>query len=116
MTEKTQNLIRFIKRERCDEDNTLIDTAIRFMMRYSGCDRDVYNGGIINDIIFEAFADFMGSVNNPKFQLYMLKDIMNIHREDVTYSVYEAMLSTMQLCQVRDDTGYINGFEVKYFG
>ena len=103
-----------IKAMKHNYEESLKETLIKFMMNYSGCDREVYTPDKVNQIIFQAFADFMDTVDSPREQLYMMKDAMSIHHLDKDYDIYDAMLSTMMLVQVRDNDCFINGFDASF--
>ncbi|MBQ9733682.1 MAG: hypothetical protein IJV74_05550, partial [Clostridia bacterium] len=67
---------------------------------------------ILRSIIYEAFMDYIASCDNLRSFFYHLKEARYwcnwMPREgidDIT-----AVLIAFQLCSVKDDTGYINGF------
>ena len=112
MDRKTSGMILFLK-HRGSEYPSYREAAIAFMMQYSGCGHDAYPKEIIEDIIFEVFRDFIGSCDNPSFELWQVRECKKIAdlAGDHDKNVYDYMLTTLVLCSVRGDTGYVNGFK-----
>lgn len=117
MDEKTIRMIKYLKSYGTNWDS-LKEAAIRFMMSYSGCDREAYTDEIINRILLQIFGDFLDHVDKPSFQLFQISEYLRMH--DLSYEmgiceskkdIYDAICNCLYMVQVREDsTHYINGF------
>lgn len=87
---------------------TLQETAIAFMADYTGTPESYYNKENLYDIVKGFFLDFLGSTDDPVFTVsqYFHAKHLGLETRDDTY----AMLVAMQLAQVRNEHGYVNGF------
>lgn len=113
MDKVTLGIIKALKHNY--DKGTLKEIVIDFMSEYSGCPKDIYTTDKVNQIIFQAFADFMDTVDSPRQQLYQLKDSMRLNSYvNHDYDIYDAMLSTMMLVEVCSGDYYINGFNDEY--
>ena len=110
MENKVVGMIRFLKHNYANFES-LRETAIAYMMEYSGCERSTYTDGVIEPIIFEVFCDFMDTVDKPSIHLRQMRESAKINQMlRNNYNVYDAMLSAMFMVQVREHGEYINGF------
>ena len=92
--------------------STLKQAVIAYMSDRCICPVEAYTDENLRDIIYEAFMDYLSSCNNLRAFFYHLKEARywcdwrpREGVDDIT-----AVLIAFQLCCVRDDTGYINGF------
>ncbi|MCI8843235.1 MAG: hypothetical protein HFF08_03880 [Oscillospiraceae bacterium] len=77
-----------------------------YMSQECGCEKEIYQGKLLENILRTALFDYMNSANNPGYELRQLLQ---------NYALWEPSLSericTMfALVNVRDDNGYVNGF------
>ena len=112
MNERTANIIWVCKGHHNYDCNTLKEAVAHYMSEECGCPIEVYTDRVLLSIVWEAFMDFMSVCTNPRYFLYTLKDAKYwcdySPREGV--DDVQAILIALQLCRVRDDEGYVNGF------
>ena len=91
---------------------TLKQAVIAYMSDRCCCPVEEYTDKNLRGIIYDAFMDYMFSCANSREFLYHIKEALywcdwspREGMDDIT-----AVLIGFQLCNIRDDTGYINGF------
>lgn len=120
MDEKTINMIKYLKSYGMNW-SSLKEAAIRFMMNYSGCDREVYTDEVINRILLEVFGDFLDHVDKPSFQIFQISEYLRMYDLaqqvgvcETKKDIYDAICNCLYMVQVRDDNAhYVNGFTEK---
>jgi len=107
MEDRTIKFIRAIKGG-IEFRPTIEETAVAFMSDYSGVPESRYTNDLLFKIVKDFFLDFLKTADNPSFEMWRFFDVKYkaFETRDDTY----AMLVTMQLAQVRNDDGYVNGF------
>lgn len=132
MDEITIKLIYDIKKPK-DEwyeegATTHADIAIRSLMEYSGCNKSTYSLYILHKIVRQCFVNYLTTAKHIQCTLNdyyecLDKRIINgslfypntykkdYTPKDITEFEIEAMLTALQLTQVKTNTGeFINGF------
>lgn len=106
MTQRTCNIIM------CCKGNTKYSFKkgpLYSIKRYMGkeCDYpwEKYTPRMLDEMLYTALADYIDGVKKPSFVLYELKEYGKFAN-----SIAEKICNMFSLVQVRDDTGYINGF------
>ena len=94
------------------EFSTLKQAVIAYLSDRSGCPAEFYTDNALRSFIYDVFMDYISSCSNIRAFLYDIKEALywcdwrpREGVDDIT-----AVLIGLQLCDVRDDTGYINGF------
>lgn len=113
MDKRTSNIIMVCKgHHNFGDDLTLKQVVAHYMSKTCDCPVETYTDRVLRSIVWEAFMDFMNTCTSPRGFLYKIKEALywcdwtpreNI--DDIT-----AVLIAFQLCRVRDDNGYVNGF------
>ena len=113
MNERTANIIWVCKGHHPYGNVTLKQAVAQYMSEECGCPIEVYNDRVLLSIVWEAFMDFMTVCTNPRYFMYSVKEAKYwcdwTPREGVDDT--QAILIAFQLCRVRDDEGYVNGFD-----
>ena len=118
MDKRTFNIIMVCKgNHNFEKGLTLKQAVARYMSKICWCPVETYTDQVLRGIVWEAFMDFMNTCTNPRGFLYHLKEARywcdwspREGIDDIT-----AMLIAFQLCCVRDDNGYVNGFTEELF-
>lgn len=118
MDKRTANIILACKgHHNFGDDLTLKQAVAHYMSKTCACPVEHYTDRVLRGIVWEAFMDFMNTCDNPREFLYDIKEARYwcdwSPREDV--DDITAILIAFQLCQVRDDNGYVNGFTEELF-
>lgn len=114
MKDVTLSVIYAIKQRQGSYDKAVID----FYSKYSGCDPKWYGKEILMRIAVDTIRDYMSTVDNPSFLLWELFEFMHfdckrlhpIVGQDFDDRVREAIWTTLEMQQVRDNGEYVNGF------
>lgn len=104
-----------------NKKESLEEIAIDFISKITGSDKNVYKDPkILNDVLRKFFEEFLDAgylISKLKEYSEIKRYILSLEKyNNVKNIVYEidnhSILSTMELCQVRDNKGnYINGFK-----
>ena len=118
MEKRTFNIIMVCKGHHNFGDNLTLKQAVaHYMSKTCGCPVETYTDRVLRGIVWEAFMDFMNTCTSPRGFLYHFKEARYwcdwTPREGV--DEITAMLIAFQLCRVRDDNGYVNGFTEEMF-
>lgn len=113
MEKRTANIIQVCKGHHNFGDNLTLKQAVaHYMSKICDCPIEVYTDKILRGIVYEAFMDYMASCTHPREILYNIKEALywcdwtpRENVDDIT-----AVLIGFQLCQVKDEKGYVNGF------
>lgn len=94
---------------------TFKDAIAAYMSDRCACPITAYTDDIINDIILAAAMDLVDQMKKPSVLLWQAQQVMRRHNNPLVQNInrvdiFEALCGAFQLMQVRDDTGYINGF------
>lgn len=113
MERRTANIIMVCKgHHNFGENLTLKQAVAHYMAKTCDCPLEVYTDKVLRGIVYEAFMDFISTCTCPRAFFYDIKDALYwcdwSPREDV--DEITAVLTGFQLCQVRDNGNYINGF------
>ncbi len=86
-----------------------------------GCPIEIYTDELINDIIWTVASDLLNHMKRPGSFLWKTKQVMDLHNNPFVKNInrvdiYEAMCGAFQLVEVRDDSGFINGFTKENIG
>lgn len=118
MDKRTFNIIMVCKGHHNFGDNLTLKQAVaHYMSKTCACPIEAYTDLCLRGIVWEAFMDFMSTCTNPRGFLYHLKEARywcdwspREGVDDIT-----AILIAFELCRVKDDTGYVNGFTEELF-
>ena len=112
MTKRTANIIWISKGHHPYGNVTLKQAVAQYMSEECDCPIEAYTDRILLSIVWEAFMDFMSTCTNPRYFMYSIKEAKYwcdySPRDGVDDT--QAILIAFQLCRVRDDEGYVNGF------
>ena len=112
MDKRTANIIWVCKGHHSYDCKTLKEAVAYYMSEECGCPIEVYTDRILLSIVWEAFMDFMTVCTNPRYFLHSFREAKYwcdcSPREGV--DDVQAILIAFQLCRVRDEKGYVNGF------
>lgn len=113
MEKRTANIIMVCKgHHNFGENLTLKQAVAHYMSKTCDCPIEVYTDQVLRGIVYEAFADYMSSCSFPREILHTIREALYwcdwTPREGV--DDITAVLIGFQLCQVKDKTEYINGF------
>ena len=90
---------------------TLKERAVAFLSDYSGIPIQEYDEESLYRCIMGYFLDFIESTNNPIFYMRQYFEC-KFPRRASPYDDIEAMLTVMQMSQVKNSEGeFINGFK-----
>lgn len=96
---------------------TLKHAVVAYMSDRCACPVDRYTDHMINSIIWEAALDYIDSFKEhlPSSFLREIHRVMDLHNNPLATRInrvdmYEATCIAFQLAQVKNNTGYINGF------
>lgn len=109
MTQRTCNIIMCCKSGNCKLEGAtgepLHDIAL-YMSKECGCPIETYNTYIMNQILEEAFFDFIDGAVNPSCEL---RQLFHCHVSKDA-GLMERICIMFSLTQVLSDCVYINGF------
>ena len=113
MEKRTAEIIMVCKGQHdFGEFPTLKQAVIAYMSDRCLCPEETYTDCDLRAIIYDAFMDYLSSCSDIRTFLYHVKEaryrcnwMPRDGIDDIT-----AVLIGFQLCAVKDDTGYINGF------
>ena len=113
MEKRTANIILVCKgHHNFGDELTLKQAVAHYMSKTCVCPLEVYTDKLLRSIVYEAFMDYMSSCTYPREILYHIKEALYwcdwSPKEDV--DDITAILTGFQLCQVRDENGFVNGF------
>ncbi len=92
------------------DENTLTERTIGFLSEYSGTPIDYYDNETVRQFVRSSFIDYLRTADNPAFAVWQYFDCQKYHPDDT-----EALMASLLLAQVRDDSGYVNGFRDKEY-
>jgi len=104
MNDLSLGFIYAIKENKAED---LKASAINFLSAYSGTDPQWYTDQEFDRITRSVFVDYLDSAKRPSYAVIQFFDAKRMwHWDDI-----QAILSVLQLSQVRNDAGeYVNGF------
>ena len=112
MTKGTANIIWICTGHHSYGNITLKQAVAQYRSEECGCPVEIYTDRILLSIVWEAFMDFMSTCTNPRYFMYSIKEAKYwcdySPRDGVDDT--QAILIAFQLCRVRDDGRYVNGF------
>lgn len=123
MEKLTEDFIRAIKKA----DDNPRETAINFMMNYTGSPRESYSIDSLYRIVKDFFLDYLKTGNawecmwyffeSRKTELYLSPNCCKCNRELQTLDLdIECMLGALSMVRVVKDGKITNGFTRKVFG
>lgn len=122
MEKSTLRIIKAIKNNKDAGDKTLKDTLIRFLRKeyhkfdliYDRIAHTELMDELLHIIISHIFGDYMDSADNPSYEIDLVKTLLNMHSDNPSFDLYEALLTTLMLCDVAKDGVYVNGFDKSF--
>ena len=104
MTDKTMGIIRSIKQS----GNVWNRAVAKFMSEYSGSPIEEYTETLINQILVEAFVDYISTCDNPASEV---RDLLAYIASDGSHSIGYHIANVLGMAHVRGDNGsFVNGF------
>ena len=109
MEQRTLDIIHICKGNTKYSRNDTIYNAIRkYMAEECMVNSDYYTDEDISLILYEAMSDYLDHCDKPSFFMWCLKDVMRKHNWDMYHAIAVVFSA---YTQVRDDNGYVNGFD-----
>lgn len=107
MEQRTLNIINICKGNTKYSDNHGTASAIKhYMANECAHSADWYTDRDVFDILWTAMEDYLNHCDKPSVFMYNLKWAL---RDECQMPV--AIMSALSLAQVRNDKGYVNGFD-----
>lgn len=77
-----------------------------YMSQECGCEKEIYQGNILESILKTALFDYINGADNPEYELRQLLQNYALWEP----SLPERICTMFALVNVRDSNGYVNGF------
>lgn len=109
MDQRTLNIIYLCKRHShkyWDGANNCIDAIKNYMADECAYEAEWYTDKDMLDIMYDAMKDYLDHCDKPSAFMWQLKDV-HLQEENLPLRIAIAL----SLVQVRDDNGYVNGFD-----
>lgn len=111
MDQRTLNIIYIIKGNTKYYSYCSITSKLEAIKQYMadecGGETDWFTEKDMFDIVYEAMVDYLEHCDSPRAFMYHLRDVMM--RDDAT--ITERIIIALSLVRVRDEHGYVNGFD-----
>lgn len=85
--------------------HTVEANAIKAISELTDTPEEHYQPYILNNVVQQMFRDYISTCDKPSYEIWLFFVYYN-NCQDMT----NALLITLQMTQVRDDNGYVNGF------
>ena len=113
MDQRTLDIIYICKKntkywENVRPEHDLYDAIRNYMADKCMYKAEWYTDKDISDILYEAAIDYLDNCDKPSFFMRNLREVMERHKCDICYAM---ALTFNCYVQVRNDNGYINGFD-----
>ena len=109
MDQRTLDIIHICKGNTKYGRNDSVYNGIRdYMAEQCMVHPDYYTDEDVSLILYEAMSDYLDHCDKPSFFMWCLKDVMRKHNWDIYHAIAVVFSA---YTQVRDDNGYINGFD-----
>ena len=110
MEQRTLNIIYVCKRHShkyWDGANTHIDAIKNYMADECAFKAEWYTDRDMLDIMWTAMQDYLDHCDRPSAFMWQLKNVIGVAPDNIP----ERIAIALSLVQVRDDNGYVNGFD-----
>ena len=111
MEQRTLNIINIVKgntKYLCHDGNTdMIEAIKQYMADECAYKAEWYTEKDMLNIMYDAMRDYLDYCDKPSFFMWQLKDVLLRDSENLPLRIAIAL----SLVQVRDDNGYVNGFD-----
>lgn len=111
MEQRTLNIINIVKGNTkyltYDSNTDMIEAIKQYMADECAYKAEWYTEKDMLDIMYDAMRDYLDYCDKPSFFMWRLKDVLMRDSENLPLRIAIAL----SLVQVRDDNGYINGFD-----
>ena len=112
MEQRTLNIINILKGNTkyygIYDDVDAIEAIKQYMADECAYKAEWYTEKDMFDILYTAMLEYLDHCDKPSFFMWCLKDVMRKHNWDMYHAIAVVFSA---YTQVRDDNGYINGFD-----
>ena len=118
MEKRTAEIIMICKGQHdYGEDLGHKEAIAAYLSDQCGCPIEYYTEDVINNVIWDTAIDYTNSFkeHRPGSFLLCVKEVFSRHNNPMVQNInridwYEALCIAFQMAQIKNDTGYINGF------
>ncbi len=103
VTDKTIGIIYAIKRS----GKVWNQAVAEWMADYSGSSVEEYTETALNNIMKEAFGDYISSCDNPEREV---RDLLDMIGRNGSYSIGHHLANVLAITQVKEGERFVNGF------
>ena len=111
MDQRTLNIINIVKGNtkyyRIYDNTDVIEAIKQYMADECAYKAEWYTNRDMLDIMYDAMRDYLDHCDKPSFFMWELKEVLMKDSENLPLRIAIAL----SLVQVKDDNGYINGFD-----
>lgn len=110
MEERTLEIIAVCKgNTRYDSNQGLVDAVKNYMSDNCMCEKKWYTDSLMEEILREAFYDFIDVCDRPSYFLRRLEEV-----KWISPNLSDRICMVFQTTQVLEDHVYVNGFNADY--
>ena len=89
-----------------DDKSSRYQDIVYYLANECGCDVSTYSRSLIASVLKTALIDFFKVAEDPGHQLWMFLNNMSDYNMDMV----DAIISLFTLVEIKNDWGYVNGF------